>query len=78
MTRIAHGKVQGSTIVFAEPLPLPDGTEVVVHLEVEKPVRRQHFSALPFFGMYAERPEMQYSVAWLRRERERWQQRLAE
>ena len=33
MTLIEHGKVEQGAIVFAQPLALPDGTEVVVQIE---------------------------------------------
>ncbi|MGH6609882.1 MAG: hypothetical protein ACRECQ_06480, partial [Burkholderiaceae bacterium] len=33
MTLIEHGKIEQRTIVFAQPLALPDGTEVVVQIE---------------------------------------------
>lgn len=79
---IDRGKVQGRTIVFVDPLPLPDGTPVVVHIEQvtqEQPTERAgsegSFATLPFFGMWADRKDMGDSVAWVRRERERWQER---
>lgn len=77
-----HGKVQGRTIVFAGPLPLPEGTPVVVHIEQvaeDRPTKgagsAESFTALPFFGMWADREDMGDSVAWVRRERERWHER---
>lgn len=36
------------------------------------------FENLPFFGMWADRDEMNDSVDWVRREREKWQQRLTQ
>jgi hypothetical protein len=35
------------------------------------------FASLPFFGMWADREEMQDGAAWVRQEREQWQQRAA-
>jgi hypothetical protein len=36
------------------------------------------FENLPFFGMWADRDEMSDSVAWVRKERDKWQQRLTQ
>lgn len=76
------GKVQGRGIVFSEPLALPEGTEVVVFIEplaageqTASPGAGADFATLPFFGMWADRKDMRDSAAWVRRERERWQQR---
>ena len=40
------------------------------------PPPEDDFASLPFFGMWADRQEMQDSEAYVRREREQWQQRL--
>lgn len=84
MARVARGKVKGAAIVFTQPLELPEGTEVVVYVEplaisgqaadVAEP---DTFAALPFFGMWAGREELQDSDAWVRRQRDQWQQRAA-
>ena len=78
-----RGKIHSGSIVLDEPINLPEGTEVIVHVE---PVTHEGVSAsngdefeqLPFFGMWADRDEMSDSLAWLRREREKWQQRLTQ
>lgn len=82
MGLIERGKVQGGGIVFSEPLALPEGTEVVVHIEpVEAngqdiPVSGgENFADLPFFGMWADREDMRDSAAWVRKEREKWHHR---
>ena len=90
-----RGKVHNGTLVFAEPLSLPEGTEVVVHLT---PIRdengdiirdepkeltpvsigqtetsddeKEDLLSLPIFGMWADREDMEDSVAWVRRQRE--------
>jgi hypothetical protein len=84
MAWIGRGKVRGGGIVFPTPLPLPEGTEVVVRIEPAAregqqatPGEKQGFASLPFFGMYAGRQDMQDSAAWVREERERWHQRAA-
>jgi len=76
-----RGKIHGGSIVLDEPIDLPEGTEVVVHVE---PVGARvlvhgngnEFENLPFFGMWADRDEMSDSVEWVRRERDKWRQRL--
>ena len=78
-----RGKVQSGGIVFDEPLGLPEGTEVFVRIEpVEDSTMNatngDDFENLPFFGMWADRDDMSDSVAWVRREREEWQQRLTQ
>lgn len=83
MELIKHGTVKQGTIVFTEQLPLPEGTEVVVHIEPLGDARHhpaaeetEEFATLPVFGMWADREDMTDSVAWVRREREKWQQRV--
>ena len=85
MGLIERGKVQSGGIVFLEPLTLPDGTEVVVHIEpvaTDKGIAVRsdsgNFSSLPFFGMWADRKEMGDSAAWVRKEREKWHHRTVE
>lgn len=78
-----RGKVQSGGIVFDEPIDLPEGTEVIVRIE---PIEDKSLVAtngddlenLPFFGMWADRDDMSDGVAWVRREREKWQQRLTQ
>ena len=77
-----RGRVHGSSIIFPEPLGLPEGSEVVVQIEsppaeAPGPPPREGFAALPFFGTWADRSEMADSAAWVREERERWQARAA-
>jgi hypothetical protein len=82
MELIKHGTVRQGTIVFTDQVPLPEGTEVVVHIEPlgepSQPLavpETEDSSALPVFGMWADREEMTDSVAWVCREREKWPQR---
>jgi hypothetical protein len=82
MTVTERGKVQDGGIVLVKPVPLPEGTEVVVHIEpVQAPEGRggrqpaEAFTALPFFGMWAARQDLQDSAAHVRKERERWHHR---
>lgn len=84
MALIERGKVQGGGITFSKPLALPEGTEVVVFIEplvageqTTSPSAEEDFAALPFFGIWADRGDMKDSAVWVRRERKRWQQRLA-
>jgi hypothetical protein len=84
MIMTERGKVQHGGIVFAKPLSLPEGTDVVVRIEPvaaepssETSIRGADFLSLPFFGMWADRPDMDDSEAWLCSEREQWQQRTS-
>ena len=84
MTLIRNGTVEQGRLVFAEPLPLPEGSEVVVALApAGRPLdsaqlkEAEAFAALPAFGMWAERADMQDSVAWVEQERAKWRQRLS-
>ena len=85
---IEEGKISNGRIVLSKPLSLPEGTEVRIQIE---PVgaavsddenqdkdsnESEDFANLPCFGMWADREDMRDSVAWLRKEREKWQQRL--
>lgn len=77
-----HGEVRDGGIVLPKRLDLPDGTDVVVHIElptdegqIEVPISPEEFARLPVFGMWADREEMADSVEWVRSERERWRQR---
>ena len=76
-----RGKIHSGSIVLDEPIDLPEGTEVIVHVEPvmhEQPSagNGNEFENLPFFGMWADRDEMSDSIAWVRKERDEWQQRL--
>ena len=86
---IEDGKVSNGHIVPPKPLSLPEGTEVRVQIEPVDPVpvdgddsqnkgsdESEDFANQPFFGMWADREDMRDSVAWLRKEREKWQQRF--
>jgi hypothetical protein len=62
---------------------LPEGVEVVVKIETltedlrgADSITDIDFASLPFFGMWVDRKEMNDSVGWVRRERERWQERM--
>lgn len=82
MIKRERGRVQAGAIVFPEPLDLPDGTEVSVSIEPLTDTGQSSdasdgsdFGSLPFFGMWADREDMQDSTAWVRQERRRWQRR---
>ena len=86
---IEEGKVSNGHIVLSKPLSLPRGTEVRVRIEPVDPVpvnrddsrdtnsdESEDFASLPCFGMWADREDMRDSIAWLRKEREKWKQRF--
>ncbi len=81
MALMHRGKVQGRTIVFSEPLAIPEGTEVAVRieplgLEAGSSGGSDGFATLTFFGMWADRHDMSDSASWVRKEREKWRDRL--
>ena len=78
---IERGKVRQGQIVLEHPLNLEEGTEVVVHIEPLPPfppeaVAPSDLKALEFFGIWSSRDDMADSVDWVRKERERWSERL--
>ena len=81
MTVTVRGKVEGGKLVLQQLLPLPEGSEVVVHIEPVSASQAppqdpaKDFAALPCFGMWADREDMKDAIAWVRREREKWHQR---
>ena len=77
---IEQGKINNGRIVLSKPLSLPEGTEVRIQIE---PIDTNDntdtgteasadFANLSCFGMWADRGEMRDSVAWLKKEREKW------
>ena len=86
---IEDGKVNNGHIVLSKPLSLPEGTEIRVQIELvdltsvngddnqnTDSEESEDFANLSWFGMWADREDMRDSVAWLHKEREKWQQRL--
>lgn len=80
MPLVERGIVHGDHIVFERPLSLPEGTNVVVHIE---PIVHQEGRELPgedfaaAFGMWADRTDMADGADWERKERKKWCQRLS-
>ena len=81
MSVVLRGRVRSGTLELSDPVPIPEGTEVVVSIDTvsapteAEPMSEADFLSLPFFGMWADRDEMQDSVAWVREMREGWQRR---
>ena len=78
MTLLERGRIENGRIVFSQPLPLPEGAEVNVHIEFDSvsPKTSDADQALSdFFGMWRDRDEMQDSVVWVEKERQQWQRR---
>jgi hypothetical protein len=86
---IEEGKVINGHIILSNPLLLPEGTEVRVKIEPVDPVpvnkddgqntdsnESEDFANLPCFGMWADREDMRDSVAWVRKQREKWKERI--
>ena len=81
MATIERGRILGSSIVFAHPLGIPDGTEVLVRIDAvscqDSMCSKQSaetFVSLPFFGMWADRTDIGDSADWVRQERQKWHQ----
>ncbi len=87
---IEKGEVNNGHIILSKPLSLPEGTAIIVQIDLvgaEKVVdtdetqntetcEHEEFADLPFFGMWADRADMQDSVAWVRKQREKWVERV--
>ena len=86
---IEKGKISDGRIVLSKPLSLPEGTEVRVQIEPVDPALvsnddsqdkdsddSEDFANLPCFGMWADREDMRDSVEWVRKQREKWKERL--
>ena len=81
---IAEGKISNGHIALSKPLSLPEGTEVRIQIEPIETDNTQStttkenedFANQPFFGMWADREDMRDSVAWVRKQREKWKERL--
>jgi hypothetical protein len=75
--RITHGRIE-----LAEGIPLPDGTDVLISVDIldeQPPIDEwdnEDMASWPVFGMWADRAEMQDSAAWVRSRREAWSERL--
>ena len=88
---VEEGKISNGHIVLSKPLSLPEGTEVRVQIEPVDPAivsdddsqdkdsdESEDFANLPCFGMWADREDMRDSVEWVRRQREKWKERLTD
>ena len=81
---IEEGKVNNGHIVLSNPLSLPEGTKVRIQIEpidtdnTQSTTTKENedFANQPFFGMWADREEMRDSVAWVRKQREKWKERI--
>jgi hypothetical protein len=84
MSITVRAHYRGKSIVPDQPLALPQGQELEVDVRVvekqaarrNRPRRRPIITDMPFFGMWAHREDMKDSVAWVNKERERWDERL--
>ncbi len=81
---IEQGEINNGGIVLSKPLSLPEGTKVRIQIEPidtddsqsTTPDGNEDFVNLPFFGMWADREDMRDSVAWVRKQREKWLDRI--
>ena len=80
MVTVVRGHTKGGIVVPDEPLNVPDGLEVELQISTFEPVP----SATPgygpaidsVFGMWRDREAVTDSVAWVRRQRDAWNNRL--
>lgn len=78
MVMLERGRVENGRLVFSQPLQLPEGAEVNVQIVFESvsPEDSDTDKALSdIFGMWRDREDMQDSVAWVEKERQKWQHR---
>jgi predicted DNA-binding antitoxin AbrB/MazE fold protein len=81
---IEQGEINNGNIVLSKPLSLPEGTKVRIQIEPIDTDDNQSttaddsedFTKLPCFGMWADREDMRDSVAWVRKQREKWLERI--
>ena len=81
---IEQGEINNGSIVLSKPLSLPEGTKVRIQIEPIDTDDNQStttddsedFTKLPCFGMWADREDMRDSVAWVRKQREKWLERI--
>ncbi|MDE0396737.1 MAG: hypothetical protein OXL96_02920 [Candidatus Poribacteria bacterium] len=81
---IQEGTISNGRIVLSKPLSLPEGTEVRIQIELidtdntqsTDAKENEDFANQPFFGMWADREDMRDSVAWVRKQREKWKERI--
>ncbi len=83
MVITARGRVRNGKIDLAEPLELPDGTEIEISVSPVEPAEATGTTGQeidlrnePLFGMWADREDMADSVEWVRRQREQWHKRF--
>ena len=81
MAIIEHGTISNGGIALDNPLPLPEGSKVIVRIE-EAPMEpspggadRAFQDAFPFIGQWADRTDIPDSAEYVRQERAKWQQR---
>jgi hypothetical protein len=80
MVTTIRGRIQGGVVIPDAPLDLPDGLEVEVRITSADPANASQPSYGPVidsvFGMWRGRDDMADSVAWVRKQRDEWQNRL--
>jgi len=83
MSIIEHGTITNGGIALDKPLPLPEGSKVIVRVEMSpQPVEGSESSPeqslqeiFPFFGQWADRTDIPDSAEYVRQERAKWSQR---
>jgi len=80
MSQEMRGTVRAGGVVLAEPLDVPDGTEVIVSVipaagEATRRLTPEEFKALPVFGMHKDIAEGRDGVEIINEERAKWAQR---
>ena len=66
-----RGRVTQGGVSLSEPLPFPEGAEVIVQVEPvheTEPANLKDFASRPFFGLWADRTDLPASEDRVQRE----------
>lgn len=83
MVVVENGTILNGAISLDRPLPIADGSQVVVRVETATPATPSEtppatpndLASHPFFGQWADRKDIPDSSDYVRQEREKWQLR---
>jgi hypothetical protein len=80
MVTIVRGHIQGGAVIPDAPLDMPDGLEVELQITTPEPALSNTMPSVEgiesLFGIWRDRKDMSDSEAWVRKQREEWQNRV--